>query len=114
MRPTHSLLISLVGYVFLTALSNDARLSCGHLRVPISRIITLGDTMNMFATGDDDGVIKLWDSRPSASEANAIRTYSHHTDYISDFAWLGSKKHLVVTRYVIRPLRYIILIYPQW
>ncbi|KIM27924.1 hypothetical protein M408DRAFT_329837 [Serendipita vermifera MAFF 305830] len=63
----------------------------------ISRIITLGSNMNMFASGDDNGVIKIWDSRSPASDASAIRTLSHHTDYISDFAWLSGKRHLVAT-----------------
>jgi WD40 repeat protein len=57
--------------------------------------------MNMFASGDDEGVIKLWDTRSPSSDTNAVRIYGHHTDYISDFAWLASKKHLVATRYCL-------------
>ena len=66
---------------------------------------------NMLATGDDDGVIKvgdnvydiyprscgmsqLWDPR----KPDAIRTYNHHHDYITDFLWLEDKKQLVATR----------------
>ncbi|GJE93403.1 WD40 repeat-like protein [Phanerochaete sordida] len=48
---------------------------------------------NMFATGDDDGVVKLWDPR----QPEAIRAYTHHFDFISDFLWLEDKKHLVCT-----------------
>ncbi|EKM57078.1 uncharacterized protein PHACADRAFT_27815 [Phanerochaete carnosa HHB-10118-sp] len=51
---------------------------------------------NMLATGDDDGVVKLWDPR----KADVIRTYTHHFDFISDFLWLEDKKHLVCTRSV--------------
>lgn len=47
----------------------------------------------MFCTGDDDGVIKLWDPRRSEE----IRRYGHHFDFISDFLWLGDKKQLVST-----------------
>lgn len=48
---------------------------------------------NMLATGDDDGVVKLWDPR----KPEAIRAYTHHFDFISDFLWLQDKKHLVCT-----------------
>ncbi|KAG6380150.1 WD40-repeat-containing domain protein [Boletus reticuloceps] len=47
----------------------------------------------MFCTGDDDGVIKLWDPRKSQD----IRCYTHHFDFISDFLWFGDKKQLVST-----------------
>ncbi|KAL0578813.1 hypothetical protein V5O48_003180 [Marasmius crinis-equi] len=47
----------------------------------------------LFSTGDDDGVIKLWDPRKKES----IRTYKHHFDYITDFLWLQDSKHLVAT-----------------
>ncbi|KAI9463980.1 WD40 repeat-like protein [Lactarius psammicola] len=45
------------------------------------------------ATGDDDGVIKLWDPR----KQDAVRQYTHHFDFISDFMWLQDKKQLVAT-----------------
>lgn len=48
---------------------------------------------NMFATGDDDGVIKLWDSRKSEQ----ICEYTQHFDYISDFLWLEDKRQLIST-----------------
>ncbi|KAJ8083195.1 hypothetical protein PM082_009065 [Marasmius tenuissimus] len=47
----------------------------------------------LVSTGDDDGVIKLWDPRRKES----IRTYKHHFDYITDFLWLRDAKHLVAT-----------------
>ncbi|EMD37007.1 hypothetical protein CERSUDRAFT_137412 [Gelatoporia subvermispora B] len=50
-------------------------------------------TPHMLATGDDDGVVKLWD--PRAPEA--IRAYNHHFDFISDFLFLADKKQLVTT-----------------
>ncbi|KAG8729602.1 WD repeat-containing protein jip5, partial [Ceratobasidium sp. 428] len=49
--------------------------------------------MSMLATGDDDGVIKLWDPRQQAT----VRSYTHHQDFISDFLWLDDKKQLVAT-----------------
>ncbi|KAF8314524.1 WD40 repeat-like protein [Clavulina sp. PMI_390] len=57
---------------------------------------------NVLATGDDDGIVKLWDTRilpasASSSPKRALRTYTHHTDYISDFLFLSNKKHLVST-----------------
>ncbi|KAH7337596.1 WD40-repeat-containing domain protein [Rhizoctonia solani] len=49
--------------------------------------------MSMLATGDDDGVVKLWDPR----QLSPIRSYIHHFDFISDFLWLQDKKQLVTT-----------------
>ncbi|EUC61358.1 WD repeat protein JIP5, putative [Rhizoctonia solani AG-3 Rhs1AP] len=49
--------------------------------------------MSMLATGDDNGVIKLWDPR----QISPIRSYTHHFDFISDFLWFQDKKQLVVT-----------------
>ncbi|KDQ07552.1 hypothetical protein BOTBODRAFT_38752 [Botryobasidium botryosum FD-172 SS1] len=48
---------------------------------------------NMLATGDDEGVIKLWDPR----KFTEIRAYTHHFDFITDFLWLEDKKHVVAT-----------------
>ncbi|ESK91659.1 protein monoubiquitination-related protein [Moniliophthora roreri MCA 2997] len=53
----------------------------------------------LFATGDDDGVIKLWDSR----KKECLRTYKHHFDYITDFLWLNDTKHLVATSEAVHP-----------
>jgi len=47
----------------------------------------------LLSTGDDDGIIKLWDPR----QRDSIRTYTQHSDYITDFLWLDDKKHLVAT-----------------
>ncbi|EGO01109.1 hypothetical protein SERLA73DRAFT_179167 [Serpula lacrymans var. lacrymans S7.3] len=58
---------------------------------PINRMKHL--MPHLLASGDDDGVVKLWDPR----KPDALRAYNHHFDFISDFLWLGDKKHLVVT-----------------
>ncbi|KAI0340452.1 WD40 repeat-like protein [Trametopsis cervina] len=50
-------------------------------------------TSYLLSTGDDDGVVKLWDPR----QPDAVNTYNHHFDFISDFLWLEDKKHLVCT-----------------
>ncbi|KAF7319414.1 Protein monoubiquitination-related protein [Mycena chlorophos] len=47
----------------------------------------------LLASGDDSGVIKLWDPRQPA----ALRTHKQHFDYISDFLWLPDKQHLLAT-----------------
>ncbi|KAI0733278.1 WD40 repeat-like protein [Fomitopsis betulina] len=57
----------------------------------INRLRSL--TPNLLASGDDDGVIKLWDPR----KEGAIRTYNHHFDFISDLLWLEENKQLVAT-----------------
>ncbi|KAL4251007.1 WD repeat-containing protein WDR55/POC1 [Abortiporus biennis] len=59
--------------------------------VAINRIKRL--TPNLLSTGDDDGVIKLWDPR----KPDPLRAYTHHFDFISDFLWLEDKKQLVTT-----------------
>ncbi|KAH9854606.1 WD40 repeat-like protein [Lenzites betulinus] len=58
---------------------------------PINRLKRLLPTL--LASGDDDGVIKLWDPR----KPDAVRKYTHHFDFISDFMWLDDKKQLVAT-----------------
>ncbi|UZJ54310.1 hypothetical protein CBS101457_003630 [Exobasidium rhododendri] len=40
---------------------------------------------NLLATGDDDGVVSLWD--PRQSSPSAIRSYTHHFDWITSFLW---------------------------
>ncbi|KAI0797425.1 WD40-repeat-containing domain protein [Irpex lacteus] len=57
----------------------------------INRIKRL--TPNLLSTGDDDGVVKLWDPR----KPDAVNTYTHHFDFISDFLWVEDKRHLVCT-----------------
>lgn len=49
---------------------------------------------NLVATGDDDGVVALWDRRRPfetsssiKSSSSAIRVYTHHFDWITDFLW---------------------------
>ncbi|KIL68351.1 hypothetical protein M378DRAFT_71293 [Amanita muscaria Koide BX008] len=58
---------------------------------PINRVKCV--MRNLISTGDDDGVIKLWDPR----KRDCIRTYRQHFDYITDFLWLDDKKQLVAT-----------------
>ncbi|KAI0052373.1 WD40 repeat-like protein [Auriscalpium vulgare] len=58
---------------------------------PINRIKRL--MPHLLSTGDDEGVIKLWDPR----KPEAIRAYTQHFDFISDFMWLDDKKQLVAT-----------------
>ncbi|KAF8352082.1 WD40-repeat-containing domain protein [Amanita rubescens] len=58
---------------------------------PINRVKYL--MPGLICTGDDDGVIKLWDPR----QRDCLRAYTQHFDYITDFLWLGDKKQLVAT-----------------
>ena len=44
-------------------------------------------------------LIQLWDPRQPGS----VRSYTHHSDFISDFLWIEDKKHLLATRYVPPP-----------
>ncbi|WVO20748.1 WD repeat-containing protein JIP5 [Cryptococcus decagattii] len=61
------------------------------VRCPINRVYCVN--RNLVASGDDDGVIKLWDPR----QADSIRTYSQHFDYITDFTYFDDKRQLVAT-----------------
>ncbi|CAG8454110.1 14633_t:CDS:10 [Ambispora leptoticha] len=47
----------------------------------------------VLATGDDNGVIKLWDTR----QGNETMEYSEHKDFISDLAFSAEHKTLVST-----------------
>ncbi|GHJ90214.1 hypothetical protein NliqN6_6616 [Naganishia liquefaciens] len=58
---------------------------------PVNRIANCFG--NLLATGDDEGLIKLWDHR----QKDAVREYGHHWEYISDFVFLDDKKQLVST-----------------
>lgn len=42
---------------------------------------------NLVATGDDDGIIKLWSSSKDGEKLTLIQTYDHHTDWITDMFW---------------------------
>ncbi|WVR03194.1 hypothetical protein IAU60_000185 [Kwoniella sp. DSM 27419] len=59
--------------------------------VPINRVFCVNE--NLLASGDDDGIIKLWDPR----QPEAIRSYNQHFDYISDFTYFEDKRQLVST-----------------
>ena len=39
----------------------------------------------LIASGDDDGCIKLWDTRQA--QAQALASFSEHTDFIAEFAY---------------------------
>ncbi|OAD70811.1 hypothetical protein PHYBLDRAFT_4670, partial [Phycomyces blakesleeanus NRRL 1555(-)] len=56
---------------------------------PLNSLLNLNE--NMFATGDDQGVIKIWDNR----KEDAVMTYSEHEDFIADMAYSPSHKTLV-------------------
>lgn len=60
-----------------------------------SRLLLLPTEPNLLVTGDDDGVVKLWDMRMKAkssaglgqqgSSTRPVRSYDHHFDWITDF-----------------------------
>uniref|UniRef100_UPI00398E3F9C WD repeat-containing protein 55 n=1 Tax=Pristiophorus japonicus TaxID=55135 RepID=UPI00398E3F9C len=50
---------------------------------------------NLFATGDDDGLLKVWDLRKETS----FMEMKNHDDYISDITIDQNKKILLTTRY---------------
>lgn len=57
-----------------------------------SRLLPLPNHSNLLVTGDDDGIVNLWDDRidnsgsgDSKSDAKPVRSYDHHFDWITDF-----------------------------
>lgn len=50
-----------------------------------SRLLPIEE--NLLATGDDDGVVSLWDPRRPTKEHSAVRTYTHHFDWITSMLW---------------------------
>jgi hypothetical protein len=59
-------------------------------RHPINKLKLLNE--NLFATGDDNGVVKLWDKRSPAKET---MSWDAHTDYITDFAYSAEHHSLL-------------------
>ncbi|KAJ3067230.1 WD domain repeat-containing protein 55 [Podochytrium sp. JEL0797] len=47
----------------------------------------------MVVTGDEGGIIKIWDTR----ERKLVMKYAVNEDYISDFAWVSEKSTLLAT-----------------
>ncbi|RUS21477.1 WD40-repeat-containing domain protein [Endogone sp. FLAS-F59071] len=56
---------------------------------PINSLLRLNEFT--VATGDDSGVIKLWDARKDT----AVQTYTEHEDFIADMVFTPEKKTLV-------------------
>eukprot|EP00039_Didymoeca_costata_P011564 m.163198 g.163198 ORF g.163198 m.163198 type:complete len:419 (+) comp15214_c0_seq1:224-1480(+) len=48
---------------------------------------------NLFATGDDNGTVKIWDLRKN----KAISKYKHHGDFINDMTFVTHKKSIVTS-----------------
>ncbi|MCO5563554.1 hypothetical protein L7F22_017199 [Adiantum nelumboides] len=65
-----------------------ARLTSAH-RSPINRLINL--TECTIASGDDDGTIKVWDTRQN----KCCNSFSPHEDYISDLEFASSTSQLL-------------------
>lgn len=53
-----------------------------------SRILPLNGRPNHFVTGDDDGVVKLWDAR-QPEYAGASQMFTQHSDWITDLTWVS-------------------------
>jgi len=47
-----------------------------------SRLLSISE--ELLATGDDDGVVRLWDPRKSGGP---VHSYDHHYDWITDMLW---------------------------
>ncbi|WFD17941.1 WD repeat-containing protein jip5 [Malassezia caprae] len=54
-----------------------------------SRLLPIDDTL--VATGDDDGIVRIWDVRTppekGAETSSPLRSYDHHSDWITDMIW---------------------------
>ena len=65
-----------------------ARSTAAH-SAPINRLLNLGETN--LASGDDDGAMKVWDTRQSG----ACCAFGHHTDFVADMALHDAEQCLV-------------------
>ncbi len=61
-------------------------------RAPINALLLVDE--NIFATGDDEGMLKLWDLRRGTS----FMDLKHHEDYISEIAIDQAKRTLLTSR----------------
>ncbi|KAI3628084.1 hypothetical protein CBS14141_002085 [Malassezia furfur] len=60
------------------------RVNKAHDSAP-SRILSVD--AHLLVTGDDDGVVRLWDPALASEDAKPIQSYDHHTDWITDLLW---------------------------
>ncbi|CAA7407252.1 unnamed protein product [Spirodela intermedia] len=58
---------------------------------PINRLVNL--TENTVATGDDEGCIKVWDTRART----CCNSFDAHEDYISDMTFVSPSMHILAT-----------------
>ncbi|CEG35343.1 transducin family protein wd-40 repeat family protein [Plasmopara halstedii] len=58
---------------------------------PVNRLHELSE--NVFVSGDDQGCIKIWDTR----QHRCLAEFKEHSDYISGFATNPSQDHLLAT-----------------
>jgi WD40 repeat protein len=61
---------------------------------PINKITNISDMPRCFVTGDDSGVVKVWDSRLATSE---VLKWKGHEDFISDLFYVDSTNTLFST-----------------
>ncbi|KAI8583448.1 hypothetical protein K450DRAFT_223741 [Umbelopsis ramanniana AG] len=64
------------------------KLSAAHEN-PLNSLLILNN--NVLATGDDQGIIKLWDNRSQ----KCVMTYEEHDDFIADMTYNSDKKTLI-------------------
>ncbi|MQL69996.1 hypothetical protein Taro_002302 [Colocasia esculenta] len=58
---------------------------------PVNRLVNM--TENTVATGDDEGCIKVWDTR----ERTCCNTFDAHEDYISDMTFVSTSMQVLAT-----------------
>ncbi len=69
----------------LTSSNNNAH------NAAINKLLILNE--NFIATGDDTGVVKLWDSRQNST--SAVMSWDAHTDFVADFDFCEETHTLV-------------------
>lgn len=60
-------------------------------REPLNALLCLNE--NLLATGDDQGVIKIWDDRKK--QQDPVMVYTEHEDFIADMTYRADKKTLI-------------------
>lgn len=70
----------------------------------INRLINLREST--IATGDDEGCIKVWDTR----QRSCCNSFDAHRDYVSDITFASDDSKLLATRYFSRSITLSLLL----
>jgi WD40 repeat protein len=80
-------------FLFILLIMLISCFECMRSSGAINRLINLSETT--IASGDDDGCIKVWDTR----QRSCCNSFAAHQDYVSDMSFASDSMKLLGTRY---------------